>query len=92
MDYSDKEIFQELGFKNNDYDPGVPSRALRSIAGLTEIQRRNSRKFSRWSIILTVAVIILSLVAIYFSYNAYRTSIDWQERQLELLEEIKNNN
>ncbi len=92
FDFSDKEIFENIGtpLDDNDYDPGSPAKRLKIMVGLTEIQRRGSKRFTRWSVFLSVSVIILSLVAVYFSYNAYRTSVDWQTEQLKILEEIKN--
>jgi len=94
LDFSDKEIFEEAELYANkriyDDDPGATARALRCMVALTEIQRRSSKRVARWSIILSVTVIILSLIAVYFSYNAYKTSIDWQVKQLQILEEIRN--
>ena len=90
FDYSDKELYDEMVFKVFDDDPGAPAKALKNIVALTEIQRRSSNKFTRWSFILSITVIFLSFIAIYFAYSQNKTSVNWQKKQLQILENIEN--
>ena len=92
FDYSDEEILkriEELSGRDNNYDPGSPTRMLKIILGLTEIQRRSSKRFAKWSIILSIMVIVFSATAVFYAYNTNKINNQWQEKQIQILKEIK---
>ena len=86
-DVHSKRFFHWLGTN------GISANSSRDIALLAhnELVKRSNNRFTFISKFLTIAVLILSLLTVGFAFFDYSGDKEWQEKQLNTLEQINKN-